>query len=113
MNSSFFEQENIQSKMKKRLSRTAKHWFKTHASVKVYEVADVQKLWKTESTSKVKKIILDILRPIDRITISISGMLELSRKICQYMKWEPKSFLLHDKYKKEILDRQKKMSNSS
>jgi len=52
MNSSFFEQENIQSKMKNRLSWTGKHWFQTYASVKVYEVSDVQKLWITKSTSK-------------------------------------------------------------
>ena len=44
MYSSFFEQENIQSKMKIRLTPTAKHWSETHASVKVYEVSDVQKL---------------------------------------------------------------------
>jgi len=70
----------------KRLSWTAKHWFKTHGSVKVYEESDVQKLWNTESTSKVKKITLDLLRPKDKdhnINIRNVG---IKPKICQYVK---------------------------
>ena len=62
----FFNKKIYNPKWKKRLSPTAKHWFKTHASVKVYEVSDIQKLWDTEGMKKVKKIILDLLCPIDK-----------------------------------------------
>ena len=112
MNSSFFEKENIQSKRKKRLSWTAKYWFKSHASVKIYEVSDVKKLWNTEITSKVKKIILDLLRPIDKDhNINIRNVGIEPENMSKYemgIQLKPKSYLLCEKYEKEILDGQKK-----